>query len=150
MGSDIFNCIYLCQPPLRRRLFVPLHFCRCGSCLRGRPKMNLVISVCCGMMVVAKQSSRHKMWTKTTRLKYEREVTALRKGPDGCRMGADRPSHAGSKAFGSAARDRAAGRAGCDLVYRADRLSVVDAAEGLSSVYHRARLFLRLARRRLV
>src|SRR5580704_18721357 len=100
-------------------------------------------------MVVAKKSSRHKMWTKITRLKYERR-RALRKRPDGCRMGADRASHAGSKAFGSAARDRAAGRVGCDLVYRADRLSVADAAEGLSSVYHRARLFRRLARRRLV
>src|SRR5437868_2936018 len=27
----------------------------------------------CGMMVVLKQSSRHKMWTKITRRKYERE-----------------------------------------------------------------------------
>ena len=35
--------------------------------------MNRVISVGCGMMVVAKQSSRHKMWTEITRPKYERE-----------------------------------------------------------------------------
>src|SRR6267142_2169864 len=35
--------------------------------------MNLVISAGCGMMVVLKQSSRHKMWTETTRRKYERE-----------------------------------------------------------------------------
>src|ERR1700686_1947464 len=34
--------------------------------------MNLVISVGCGMMVVVKQSSRHKMWTEITRRKYER------------------------------------------------------------------------------
>src|SRR4029077_8330090 len=51
-------------------------------------------------------------------------------------MGADRAPHAGTKAFGSAARDRAAGRAGCDFAYRADRLSVAHAAKGLSSVYH--------------
>ena len=35
--------------------------------------MNRVISVGCGMMVVVKQSSRHKMWTEITRRKYERE-----------------------------------------------------------------------------
>src|SRR6266566_5045573 len=35
--------------------------------------MNSVISVGCGMMVVLEQSSRHKMWTETTRRKYERE-----------------------------------------------------------------------------
>src|ERR1700724_1621647 len=35
--------------------------------------MNLVISVGCGMMVVSRQSSRHKMWTEITRRKYERE-----------------------------------------------------------------------------
>src|SRR5213595_1517126 len=35
--------------------------------------MNRVISVGCGMMVVAKQSSRHKMWTEITRPKYERD-----------------------------------------------------------------------------
>ena len=27
----------------------------------------------CGMMVVSRQSSRHKMWTEITRRKYERE-----------------------------------------------------------------------------
>src|SRR5580693_10549855 len=32
-----------------------------------------VISDGCGMMVVVKQSSRHKMWTEITRRKYERE-----------------------------------------------------------------------------
>src|SRR6266851_5610447 len=35
--------------------------------------MNWVISVGCGMMVVSRQSSRHKMWTEITRRKYERE-----------------------------------------------------------------------------
>src|SRR5712671_1471682 len=65
-------------------------------------------------------------------------------------MGADRAAYAGGQAFGPTARDRVASRAGRDLVYRADRLSVADAAEGLSAVHYRARLFLRLARRRLV
>src|SRR6266403_2883118 len=35
--------------------------------------MGRVISVGCGMMVVSRQSSRHKMWTEITRRKYERE-----------------------------------------------------------------------------
>src|SRR6266478_101799 len=65
-------------------------------------------------------------------------------------MAADRAAYAGGQAFGPTARDRVASRAGRDFVYRADRLSVADAAEGLSAVHYRARLFLRLARRRLV
>src|ERR1700740_3167703 len=101
------------------------------------------------MMIVAKQSSRHKMWTKIARLKYERDAERYASDLTDAEW-ADRASHAGSKAFGPAARDRVAGRVGCDLVYRADRLSVADAAEGLSSVYHRATRFLRLPRRRLV
>jgi hypothetical protein len=32
-----------------------------------------VISDGCGIMVVVKQSSKHKMWTEITRRKYERE-----------------------------------------------------------------------------
>src|SRR3984893_5797167 len=35
--------------------------------------MNLLISVGYGMMVVSRQSSRHKMWTEITRPKYEPE-----------------------------------------------------------------------------
>jgi hypothetical protein len=65
-------------------------------------------------------------------------------------MGADRTSHASRQAFGPAAGDRVASGAGRDLVYRADRLSVADAAEGLSAVHNRAGLFLRLARQQLV
>ena len=65
-------------------------------------------------------------------------------------MGAGRAAYAGGQASGPAARDRDARGAGRDLVHRADRLSVADAAEGLSSVHNRARLFLRLARQRLV
>src|SRR5882672_1176957 len=59
-------------------------------------------------------------------------------------MGADRASYAGGQAFGSAARHRVARRGGRDLVYRADRLSVADAAEGLSSVHDGARRILRM------
>src|SRR5438132_9111427 len=65
-------------------------------------------------------------------------------------MEAERAAYAGGQAFGPTARDRVASRLLRDLVYRADRLSVADAAEGLSAVHYRARLFLRLARRRLV
>src|SRR6476646_7274980 len=111
--------------------------------------MNLLISVGCGMMVVSRQSSRHKMWTEITRPKYE-PGTALRKRCHGCGMGADRAPYAGGQAFGPAARHRVASRAGRDLVHRADRLSVADAAQGLSPVHHGARLFLRLARQRPV
>ena len=46
-------------------------------------------------------------------------------------MGTDRARYAGDQAFGPAARDRVAQGARCDLVYRAQRLSVADAAEGL-------------------
>src|ERR1700719_2889594 len=76
--------------------------------------------------------------------------TALRKRCHGCGMGADRAPYAGGQAFGPAARHRVASRAGRDLVHRADRLSVADAAQGLSPVHHGARLFLRLARQRPV
>src|SRR6516164_9734091 len=58
-------------------------------------------------------------------------------------MGADRAAYAGDQAAGPAARDRIARRARCDLVYRADRLSVANAAEGVPAVHHGARLFLR-------
>ena len=88
------------------------------------------------------------MWTEITRPKYERE--GQRYARDLTDMGADRAPYAGGQAFGPAARHRVASRAGRDLVHRADRLSVADAAEGLSAVYHRARLFLPLARPRLV
>src|SRR5580704_14390369 len=93
------------------------------------------------MMVVAKQSSRHKMWTKITRLKYERDAERYASDLTDAEWALIEPHMPAVKAFGSAARDRAAGRVGCDLVYRADRLSVADAAEGLSSVYHRQGYF---------
>src|SRR5215813_8286081 len=86
--------ITLCEPAIAalaamaptnvRRDIVPLFTCPLSPCrwrvmttppqsLRGLPKMNLVISVSCGMMVVESQSSRHNMWTEITRRKYERE-----------------------------------------------------------------------------
>src|SRR5258707_14534893 len=65
-------------------------------------------------------------------------------------MGADRASYAGGQAFGSAARHRVARRGGRDLVYRADRLSVADIAEGTSSLHDGAKVFLPFARERPV
>src|SRR6266404_4697177 len=100
-------------------------------------------------MVVSNQSSRHTMWTEITRRKHEREGQRYASDVTDAEW-ADRASYAGGQAFGSAARHRVARRGGRDLVYRADRLSVADAAEGLSSVHDGARLFLRLARQRPV
>jgi hypothetical protein len=67
---------------------------------------------------------------------------AVCKRCDGCGMGADRATHADDQAAGAPARDRIASGAGRDLVYRADRLPVADAAEGLPAVHDCARLFL--------
>src|ERR1700732_949722 len=102
------------------------------------------------MMVVVKQSSRHKMWTEITRRKYEREGQRYTSDLTDAEWALIAPHMPAVKRLGRPTRDRIAQRARCDLVYRADRLSVADAAEGLSSVYNRARLFLRLAGRRLV
>jgi hypothetical protein len=78
------------------------------------------------------------------------ERTALCKRSDGRRMGVDRAAYASDQAFGPATRDRVARRTGRDLVYRAERLSVANVAEGVSTVHDGARLFLGLARQRLV
>src|SRR3981081_1191204 len=102
------------------------------------------------MMVVVEQSSRYKMWTEITRRKYERAGQRYASDLTDADWALIEPHMPAVTSLGPTQRDRVAQRARCDLVYRADRLSVADAAEGLSSVYHRARLFLRLARRRLV
>src|ERR1700720_3234648 len=101
------------------------------------------------MMVVVKQSSRHKMWTEITRRKYEREGQRYASDLTDAEWALIEPHMPAVKRLGRP-RGRVTVGARCDLVHRADRLSVADAAEGLSSVYHRARLFLRLARRRRV
>src|SRR5215831_791721 len=100
------------------------------------------------MMVVAKQSSRHNMWTEISRPKYEREGQRYASDLTDAEWALIAPHMPG--ASGPAARDRVACRGRCDLVSGADRLPVADAAEGLSSVHDGARLFLRLAGRRLV
>src|SRR5215469_6119145 len=112
--------------------------------------MNSVISVGCVMMVVVKQSSRHNMWTEITRPKYEREEQRYASDLTDAEWALIAPHMPAAKRLGRPARDRVACRGRCDLVSGADRLPVADAAEGLSSVHDGARLFLRLAGRRLV
>ena len=82
------------------------------------------------------------MWTEITRRKYEREGQRYASDLTHAEWALIEPHMPAAKAFGPAARDRVARRTGRDLVYRADRLSVANAAEGLSAVHHRARLFL--------
>ena len=90
------------------------------------------------------------MWTEITRRKYERGGQRYASDLTDGEWALIEPSHASRQAFGPAAGDRVASGAGRDLVYRAERLSVADAAEGLSAFHNRAGLFLRLARPRLV
>src|SRR3979490_2586363 len=101
------------------------------------------------MMVVVEQSSRHKMWTEITRRKYERAGQRYASDLTDAEWALIEPHMPAVKRLGRPRETQL--RSVLDsILYRADRLSVADAAEGLSSVYHRARLFLRLARRRLV
>ena len=88
------------------------------------------------------------MWTEITRGKYEREGQRYASDLTDAEWALIEPQMPAAKRLGRP--PQVAQRAGCDCVYRADRLSVADAAQGLSPVYHRARLFLRLARQRLV
>src|SRR5882724_4688207 len=106
------------------------------------------------MMVVLKQSSRHKMWTETTRRKYEREGRRYASDLTDAEWRLIEPHMPAAKPLGRprelelrAVLDAILyiARTGC-LVYRADRLPVADAAQGLSPVHDGARLFLRLAR----
>src|SRR5580704_7466329 len=69
------------------------------------------------------------MWTEITRRKYERGGQRYASDLTDGEWAANRTSHASRQAFGPAAGDRVASGAGRDLVYRADRLSVADAAE---------------------
>jgi transposase len=85
------------------------------------------------------------MWTEITRQKYEREGQRYASDLTDAEWALIEPHMPAAKRFGPAAR-----RIGRDLVSCPDRLLVANAAEGLSAVHYRARLFLRLARQRLV
>src|SRR5712692_6736503 len=94
-------------------------------------------------MVVSNQSSRHRMWTEITRRKHEREGQRYASDVTDAEWALIEPHMPAAKPLGRP-RDTELRDVGRDLVYRADRLSVADAAEGLSSVHDGARLFLRL------
>ena len=81
------------------------------------------------------------MWTEITRRKYEREGQRYASDLTHAEWALIEPHMPSGQAFGPAARDRAARRTGRDLS-SPDRLSVANAAEGVSAVHHRARLFL--------
>src|SRR6516225_2767053 len=101
------------------------------------------------MVVVAKQSSRHNMWTEITRRKYQREGQRYASDLTDAEWALIEPHMPPAKRLGRP-RETELRDARCDLVYRADRLSVANAAEGVPAVHHGARLFLRLARQWLV
>jgi len=86
------------------------------------------------------------MWTEIIRRKYERGGQRYASDLTDAEWALIEPHMPAAQASGPAARDRAARGARRDLVSCADRLSVADAAKGLSAVHHHAGPFLRLAR----
>jgi hypothetical protein len=86
------------------------------------------------------------MWTEATRRKYDRE--GQRDASDLNAEWALIEPHMPAKHLGRRACDRL--RSVLDFVFRADRLSVANAAKGVPALHHGARLFLRLAQQRLV
>ena len=96
-----------------------------------------------------KQSSRHNMWTEITRPKYERGGQRYASDLTDGEWALIEPHMPAAKPWAGRGRSSAGG-AGRHLIHRTHRLSVADAAKGLSAVYNHARLFLRLARQRLV
>src|SRR6266478_1438763 len=111
--------------------------------------MNRVISACCDTMVVSSNHRGPTCGPKSLVASMSVRGNVMQR-PDGSGMGADRASYASDQTFGPAARNRFASRAGRNPLYRADGLSVANAAERLSAVHDGARLFLRLAGQRLV
>ena len=90
------------------------------------------------------------MWTEITRLKYEREGQRYASDLTDGEWALIEPHMPAAKRLGRPRETELRNVLDAILYYRADWLPVADAAEGLSAVYHRARRFLRLARRRLV
>src|SRR5271168_3961822 len=107
--------------------------------------MNLVISVGCDMMVVAKQSSRHKMWTEITRPKYEREGQRYASDLTDAEWALIEPHMPAIKRLG---RPRATELR--DVLDAILYMARTGCQWRMLPVHYRARLFLRLARRRLV
>ena len=72
------------------------------------------------------------MWTEITRPNYERRGGALRKRPDGSRVGVDRAAHAAAQEDRPAEDDGPAPCHGCGHVHGLDGLPVGDVAERTS------------------
>src|SRR5215831_511368 len=101
------------------------------------------------MMVVAKQSSRHNMWTEITRPKYEREGQRYASDLTDAEWALIAPHMPAAKRLGRPRETEL--RAVVDaILYLARTGCQWRMLEGLSSVHDGARLFLRLAGRRLV
>ena len=88
------------------------------------------------------------MWTEITRRKYQREGQRYASDLTDAEWALIEPQMRQLSVWAGRARPNCA--TCCDLVYRADRLSVANAVEGVPAVHHGARLFLRLARQWLV
>jgi transposase len=82
------------------------------------------------------QSSKHNMWTEITRRKYEREGQRYASDLTDAEWALIEPLIPAAKRLGPATRDRVAQPTRCDLVHRADRLSVANAAQGVSALHH--------------
>ena len=85
------------------------------------------------------------MWTEITRAKYERAGRRYASDLTDAEWRLVEPYMPAVKRLGRPRENRPARHCRRDLVYRTNRLPVAPAAEGLSAVYHGARLFLRLA-----
>ena len=90
------------------------------------------------------------MWTEITRRKYEREGQRYASDLTDGEWALVEPHMPAAKPLGRPRETEMRAVLDAILYIASDRLSVADAAEGLSSVHNRARLFLRLARQRLV
>ena len=86
-----------------------------------------------------RQSTRHNLWTKITRPKYERAAQRYASDLTDAGRAVHRTPYASDQASGAAARDRFARGPRRHSLYRADRLSVAHVAQGLSAVHHAAK-----------
>ena len=100
------------------------------------------------MMVVAKQSSRHKMWTETTRQKYEREGQRYASDLTDAEWALIEPHMPALKRLGRPRETEL--RAVLDAILYIARTGCQwrMLPKDFPAVHHGARLFLQLARRR--
>jgi transposase len=85
------------------------------------------------------------MWTEITRQKYVREGQGYASNLTDAEWALIEPYMPAAKPLGRPRATELRSVLDAILYIARDRLSVANAAEGLSAVHHRARLFLRLA-----